>query len=411
MTLTTLAVVAVAWLGHLAVALSAVHGDDLGYIDLLVYRAGGSAILHGNSIYAGDFAGVNDSPNGLPFTYPPFSGLLFVPFALVPVSAAKVLMALANAVAGLVFFAVFVLAISGRWQRLRSWGALTAPISVRTGSVLAAAAVLFWFSVPVRENFNHGQVNMILAAVVAVDLLLPTVRWPRGLLVGIAVAVKLTPAVFIGYFFVTRQWRAMVTSLLTAAAAVLVAWLVIPADTVRYFSTTLFDTERIGGLAFASNQSIRGVLERFPAVDAHSGVLWLVAVALVLALAIAAILASRRRGDVPAAVLSAAFIGLLCSPVSWGHHWVWLSAAMVYLLMRWAATGGAGTAVAAVAVTAVTVAAPWTYLPSADDRERLWSPLQHAVGNAWALVALGLLLWFALADRRTRTDREDVGCA
>lgn len=402
-TLAAVGAIALMWGVYLVTQLLTLRGDDLHFIDLLVYRAGGHAVLHQLPIYSPDFADANQSPNGLPFTYPPFSGLVFAPFALLPAGAAKAVMLILNVVASGVLFTLIVVAVRGSWDRLRSWSAFCAPMSVRSAAVVVAAAALFIVSTPVRENLNHGQVNMILAALVALDILLPTTRWPRGVLVGLAVAVKLTPAVFIGYFFVTRQWRALAVSLGTAVAAFALAWLVMPADTVRYFTSTLLDTERIGGLAFASNQSIRGILERIPAVDSVGGVLWLIGVAVVLALAIVAIRVGTTADDPVAALLAAAFIGLLCSPVSWGHHWVWLSAAAVYFLVRWGTSGGVGNLIAGLAVAAVTVFAPWSYLPSRDDRERLWSPLEHFLGSSWAIATLVLLVLFALGrPRRVR---------
>ncbi|BDB45239.1 MULTISPECIES: glycosyltransferase 87 family protein [Mycobacterium] len=399
LTLVTLAVVAAvfAWLfvGYLLWARSY---TDL--IDLLVYRAGGHAVLHGHSIYAADFAAANQSPNGLSFTYPPFAAVVFVPLAIVPVGVAKTLMLLFNTSAALLLFTLIVVATQGNWDRLRSRHALTGAVSVKTAVVLVIAAIVFTLSVPVEHNMTYGQVNLLLAAAVALDILPPRVPWPRGLLVGIAVAIKLTPAVFVGYFLVTRAWRPLVVSVVTTVLAVLVGWLVLPADTVRYLTSTAFDPARIGGLAYSSNQSVRGILERLPKLDSVHGAVWMVATVLVLALAVTAIEVNRRRGDTVAALLSAAFIGLLCSPVSWGHHWVWLPAAAVYFLVRWAAVGAASDVVAGVLVAGISLWAPWAHLPNSDDRERLWSAGQHLLGSVWGMTALVLLVLFAVRARK-----------
>lgn len=400
MTLAALGAVVAIWGCYVLVQLVTLHGNGIGYIDLLVYRAGGHAVLEGTSMYSPDFDEVNQSPNGLPFTYPPFSGLAFVPFALLPPTVAKAAMLLTNAAATVVFFTLIVVGSQGKWHRLRSWGAFSAPVSTRTAVVVVAAATLFVATTPVRETFNHGQVNMVLAAMVAADILLPNPSWPRGLLVGLAVAVKLTPAVFVGYFLVTRQWRALAVSLVTAAGAFALAWLLMPADTVRYFTGVLMDTNRIGGLSYASNQSIRGVLERIPALASVSDVLWLVGVAVVLAVAIVAIGVNYRSGDPVAALLAAAFIGLLCSPVSWGHHWIWLSAAAVYFLVRWVSDGGVADLTAGLTIATMLIVALWALLPRKEDRELHWTPLQHAAGSMWIVTALVLLVVFALGRRR-----------
>ena len=411
-----MAAVAVVWVRFFLDQLGQVHGNDLSCIDLLVYRAGGHAVLTGHSLYAADFVAINHSPNDLPFTYPQFSALVFVPLAIVPVDLAKVLMVVLNAAACTTFFVVILLATQPNWGRLRGWRALTAPISFKTASVVLAAAVIFVRSLPIHDNFSYGQINLILAAAVALEILPPRVPWPRGLLVGLAVAVKLTPAVFVGYFVVTRQWRALVVSLASATLAVALGWLVNPSATVRYVTSLAFDPGRIGGLAYFSNQSVRGIIERIPALDNLRGLIWMVATVVVVLLATVAIQVSRRRGDAVAAMLSASFIGLLCSPVSWGHHWVWLPATVVYLLVRWAAVGGVGNLVAGIAVAIVTLNAPWTSLPNSNQRERLWTPYEHLLGSAWALTLVVLLVSWATARGTPRAaaasngdDRKDGG--
>jgi alpha-1,2-mannosyltransferase len=401
-TLATLAATTVLLASFFLVRLLGVHGDDLGCEDLLVYRAAGRAVLADHSLYAPDFGTANHSPFGLAFIYPPFSALLFIPLVIVPAGLAKVVMVLLNAAACTIFFGIIVVAATDEWGRLRSWGSLTAPISVRTAIVVFTAAVVFVLSTPVQATIEFGQVNLILAAAVALDILVPHVPWPRGLLVGLALAIKLTPAVFVGYFLLTRQWRALAVSLATATSAVALSWLVCPSDTTRYFTSMVVEPRRFGGLAFASNQSLRGVIARIPALDPMHGVIWGVATVLVLALATVAIEVSRRSGDTVAAMLSAAFIGLLCAPVSWGHHWVWLSAMAVYFLVRWTVIGGARNLVAGLAVALVVLAAPWNFLPKDNERERLWNPFEHLLGAAWTLTAIVLLVWFATTLVRPR---------
>ncbi|BBZ43585.1 membrane protein [Mycobacterium parmense] len=385
---------ATAWaVVYLVVEAIRVRSGEPGYLDLQVYRAGGHALLTGNSLYAGDFAAVNHSPNGLPFTYPPIAALMFVPLALLPAPAAAVVMVVLNAVACAVLLGLVLVAVPGDWSAWRRWAA---PASARAATAVLAAAIAFVVSVPVQGNFTYGQLDLILAAAVALDLVPPSVPWPRGLLVGLAAAVKLTPAVFVGYFLVTRQWRALAVSLAAAASAAALGWLADPADSVRYVTATAFDPARIGRLTFASNQSLRGVVERIPALDASRGILVVALTVGVLALAVVAIEVSRRSRDTVAAVLCAAFIGLLCSPVSWGHHWVWLSATAVYFLIRWAVAGGARNVVGGLAVALLTITPPWMLLSHNHDRERGWNGFEQLLGGAWALAALALLVCFAL---------------
>ena len=102
-----------------------------------------------------------------------------------------------------------------RWAASRSRSTSSArqvwPDGGPGGAVRRVAALalplLLWIE-PVLETFEFGQVNLVLMALVAVDCLAPRTRWPRGLLVGIAAAIKLTPAAFVLFFLLRRDARA-----------------------------------------------------------------------------------------------------------------------------------------------------------------------------------------------------------
>ena len=59
---------------------------------------------------------------------------------------------------------------------------------------------------PVRQTFLLGQINILLAVLVAADMTLD-LPIPRGILVGLAAAIKVTPIILIPYLFMTRQSR------------------------------------------------------------------------------------------------------------------------------------------------------------------------------------------------------------
>ena len=61
--------------------------------------------------------------------------------------------------------------------------------------------------IPVWTALNLGQVGIVLMLLVVVDMLAPRSVLPRGALVGIAAAVKLTPAGFILFPLLRRDWR------------------------------------------------------------------------------------------------------------------------------------------------------------------------------------------------------------
>ena len=113
---------------------------------------------------------------------------------------------------------------------------------------------------PIRTTFYLGQINVVLLAVVLADVTGRPGRW-RGVGVGLAAAVKLTPLVFVVYLMLTGRMRAAVTALATFAAAVGVGFLVAPADSVTYWlEGTFAAADRISPVASTANHSLAGLL-------------------------------------------------------------------------------------------------------------------------------------------------------
>ena len=316
--------------------------------DVRVYRAGGSAWWHGIPLYTKEF------PSFLPFSYPPAAALLFSVLAAVPLPAAiGVLTA-----AGLVALAVTT-----------SFGARVAPV------FLVAALLLE----PVRETLLFGQVNLVLMGLIAVDCLARRPSYPRGLLIGIAAVVKLTPAIFVLFFLVRKQYRAAATAAGTFVAGTALAFVVLPGDSVRYWTVSVFDADRVGGAAYATNQSLRGALHRLGITE---DIVWPLLVPAVLVLAW---FGARRAADPVIALLVVAAAGLLVSPVSWSHHWVWVVLALAAGLPRW---------------PGVFFLVGQQFLPRGDDRELAWTWWQHLAGNSYLLVALAFLVWRVVCEQR-----------
>jgi alpha-1,2-mannosyltransferase len=59
---------------------------------------------------------------------------------------------------------------------------------------------------PVWETLQFGQLNLRLMALIALDGLVERPRWPRGMLVGIAAAIELTPAAFVLFFLLRKDY-------------------------------------------------------------------------------------------------------------------------------------------------------------------------------------------------------------
>ncbi|MFC4856227.1 glycosyltransferase 87 family protein [Actinophytocola glycyrrhizae] len=364
-------VLAVAGACLVTAAVLALLVDFQNFMDLRVYRAGGQAWLDGFGLYTDEFG--SRYGTGLPFTYPPVAAMLFTTLAVVPV---------AVAVAALTAVSLAALAA-------------VAVVVVRRPVTLVAAAFAFGVALePVRLTLSFGQVNLVLMVLVVADCLLPRTWWPRGTLIGLAAAVKLTPFAFLLFFAAHRQWRPVFTSVAAFAAVSLLVWALAPADTVAYLGTVLGDPTRIGGLTYTGNQSLNGFWHRLGLGGPLTTALWLTSALVVAALGWVAVRRARVAGDDLAALLAAATAGLLASPVSWSHHWVWAMLAGVWLVprlreWRWPAR------VAAVAGLLVFVAPPHWVLPNRYDRELDWSWWQHVIGNEFTWCGLALLVVLA----------------
>lgn len=191
---------------------------------------------------------------------------------------------------------------------------------------------------PLMRNLLLGQVNLILMAMVVADLLVLPARW-RGLLIGIAAGIKLTPAVFVFYLVLKRDWSSVVRMVLAFAASVVVGWLVAPTASASFWGGGFLGLGKFGGDAVVGtdNQSLLAAALRLlgrPELPlAAQGGLALVGIMLGVAAARRCLRHAGPTGDA-AAVVWIAFGGLLGSPVSWSHHWVWVVVALAVFVSR-----------------------------------------------------------------------------
>lgn len=365
-----------------------------GFLDLHIYRAGAGAFLAGTDLYSAEFSdGLADID--LPFLYPPLAAIAFVPMYLVPWHVAKVLLMLAS------MAAILATALVVTWRsRGRDVKATIAAVA------LAAAWVAFE---PVRKTVDFGQINLILMSIVALDCLLPRTKWPRGLLVGIGAAIKLTPAVFVLFFLAKRQYRAAGVAVGSFLVLSLAGFALAPRDSAGYWFGFLFETDKGVGVAYAFNQSINGILSRLITDDQVRAGCWLLLVLAAFVLTLFAMRQSRRRGDDVLLLLAIAAFGLLASPISWSHHWVWIipgAAALAHIVYRSLAAGRWAAAALATVPIFIFAIGPHTLLPSGRFAEMSWSWRQHLLGSSYVLVALGMLIVLAGARRPTRTAKQ-----
>jgi alpha-1,2-mannosyltransferase len=280
-------------------------------LDLRVYRWGAMIALHSGNLYGSHYGHYH-----LLFTYPPLAALAFAALAAIPLSVMTWSVTAAS---------VLSLTLT-MWL---TWGALgyRRP-AVRIGATLATAAVALWLQ-PVLQTIYFGQVNLVLMLLVVADLCLPDRSRLKGAGTGLAAGLKLTPLIFIPYLLLTRRIRAALVAAAVFAATIVVSLILLPGPSRQYWLGGLFlDARRTGNPAYVGNQSLMGLLARLLGSAAAARPYWL-AVA-VLAGAAGLLLAARadRRGQPMAGILICALTGLLVSPVSWAHHWVWMAPAL-----------------------------------------------------------------------------------
>ncbi|WP_194925337.1 glycosyltransferase 87 family protein [Catenulispora pinisilvae] len=346
-------------------------------IDMVVYRAEGSAVLHGQDLYS-PAVGVNTAGgNQLPATYPPFAAMLFAAISWIPVGVLKVLVTAANIVllATVVHLAAKLI---GGWLDRPTFAERWALIAAVTGLAL-------WFE-PVWTTLRYGQINLALCALILFDLTRPpTSKWPRGLGIGLATGIKLTPGVFILWFLLAGRRREMIVSAASALGTMAVGFAVLPHASVKFWLHEMWDTSKVGKTYITDNQSLSGMIARVTHIDDPKA-LWAVAAVIVLAVGLWAAVRNSRRGDDTLGALACAVTGLLISPISWSHHWVWAVPVAMLLAVR---APKLAVAWSAVFLSFLIWAVPHkTAGPSPD-----LNPLQMLLSSLYPLAGLAFLLW------------------
>jgi alpha-1,2-mannosyltransferase len=307
------------WLSASAVIWYAVALSQRRQVDFEVYRMGGQHVF-GTGLYS---AHITTFAGNLPFTYTPLAALLFWPFSLLSTQSGQLLWDLAN-VAGL----TAMIAISSAATRRRP----LRPTDWRLALIcVAPAAVLLW---PVRYELGLGQIDIFLVLMILTDLssaeLWPHTRLPKGVLVGLAAAVKLTPLIFVPFLLLTRQWKTARNAVVAFVASTASMALLASRSSWSYFTKYAFDVGRVGDSTITNNQTVRAALFRLDHTFPSGGAGIIVVIAFCAGLVVAAL--AWRNGSPFLGILTCAATGLMVSPISWQHHYVWCVPVIVWLI-------------------------------------------------------------------------------
>jgi alpha-1,2-mannosyltransferase len=302
-------------------------GRPYDFFDMKIYHGALVWWTQGGDLY--DYIAPHTT---LGFTYPPFAALTMLPMAAFTMLDAAWL----NVAFGLISLAFVCAALLGPLTARMRWS--------RWATVALAVPVLTALE-PVRESLGYGQVNLILFALIIADLVALRRGWRwAGIGIGLATAIKLTPALFIVYFLVSKQWRAALTSTATAIGVTVATHFVVPNESATYWGSIIWQTERVGVADMTPNQSLAGLLARLYDSPHAPTLLWISFALVVLVVGLTRARAAHIEGD---ELIAFTLIGLtanVVSPISWSHHLVWVIPAIITLfdqaLRRRAASRG-----------------------------------------------------------------------
>ena len=336
---------------------------------------------------------------GVQFTYPPFAAAFCVVISMLPWGLTAWAL-LVSSVAALILTVWLMLGALG-WER-----------TYRLGTTAAISAAALWIE-PVQRTLSTGEIDLLLMLMVVADLAGRGGRW-HGVGVGMAAGIKLVALVFIPYLLITRQYRQAGVAVAAFAATVAAGALVFPQASVAWWLRGAFlNASRTGFVGYLANQSLLGLTTRLAGIVPPTAV-WVALTALAGAAGLLLAAAVRQRGGLAYGWVVCALTGLVVSPVSWDHHWVWIAPVLAVLTdmavraggkMRawaWAAAGFVAVVFAAwpglPRVGGVTLTwgliwyapASWSYV-GATHAEYHWVGLQLLAGNLYLLTGLILL--------------------
>jgi alpha-1,2-mannosyltransferase len=225
---------------------------------------------------------------------------------------------------------------------------------------------------------------------------------PRGILVGLAAAIKVTPIILIPYLFLTRQSRSGMRAIAAFAGAALLATAFNASTSWSYWTHYIRDPQRAGMLSWIGNQGVLGATERMLGHTVTTPTTFAIVVSVgVVGLVIAA--GAYRRSSPVLGLLVVEATESLASPVSWSHHFIW-----VVLLVAWLALAADRPRYGewyALGVAVVLWAAPYWWVPHGPAVRFAGRGWLLPVGDAYVLVFIVLLIGAAVRVGRSYVER------
>ena len=305
--LAALALTVVGWL---------IYIEFTGGLDFNVYRLGAMTIFDNEGmhkdLYARDL--LDYGALKLPFTYPPFAALLFMPFAFLPFGVGVGIMyTISIGVAWWMASLIYDYATSRGYH---------IPFQDKLGryGTIAVLTFIIILSGPWRRGLALVQVNPIILILVLADFLRPAKRIPRGALIGIAGGIKLTPLAFGLILLMRKDWRGIFTLGASFAATVIIGFIFLPHEALTFWTSAVSDPSRVGNINFLDNISIQGWLMHLGLRDPLLKPAYYGLVLATIVLFAALLHQLNRRKLVLSQVAVGGFLMVSISPISWSHH-------------------------------------------------------------------------------------------
>lgn len=216
-------------------------------LDLHVFQDAGQAFRDGAPLYGEGFP----DRRGFPFIYPPIAALFFVPLTWAPSVVIQLGWTLTNLLAVWAILAMAFVRLKQREPRLEH------PLFLAFLAMGVALPID-----PMQRLFQFGQIDIFLVLLIVADLLGFTPKWSRGLLLGFAAGIKITPAAFGLYFLAQRDFKSILRATLGLAISALAGFVVRPKDAILFWTSEVFDSTRAGLPSYEDNQAISGLLSR-----------------------------------------------------------------------------------------------------------------------------------------------------
>jgi alpha-1,2-mannosyltransferase len=315
---------------------------------------------------------------GIKFTYTPFAALIFAACSLLPWAVLRWLMTVTSLAALGVTLWLTLGALGWRGRR-------------RAALLAGVAAASLWTE-PVQRALHLGQVELLLMVLIVWDMCQPDRRWWKGAGVGIAAGIKLIPLIFIPYLVLAGKLRQAAAETAAFTGTVVTGFAFLPHASAKYWLTGYFlHAGNVGDVRSLLNQSLLGLVARAIGSLRHATPVWLAVAVLVAVLGLVAAAALDRAGRTVAGWLTCALLGLLCSPISWDQHWIWVVPALALLAgTALRARGAARWAWWALALVMAALLGAWGPLPLGEVHP-LPGSLQAISSNLFVEVGLGLL--------------------